>query len=193
MGNTHYRIPSENLLMNTFAGEYVRFVYGSAAPEGQNEVGLVFNGKEVAAAIPGFKSRTQGYLGLVDARQSVVVSLADASSNFDETLAQNVARLDPSEGFVAFGDSGFYRPANDDSIFNLAAENGSWHRDDLLPPGCRTAQTSGGDIYYSCLFRLRRDGFEFGFSLNGENLAFADEYADFVRAKLESWKVHSPN
>lgn len=192
LGGDRYRIPPENLLMNTFAGEYVRFAYGGTVPEGQNDVGLVFKGQEVAAAIPGFKSRTQGYVGLVDASPSVVVSLS-AGSNFREMLAQNVARLDPSQEFVRFGDSEFYRPNADDSMFQLAAENGTWSRDDMLPPNCRTAQTREGGTYHSCAFRLRREGFEFGFSLSGENIGFADKFADFVREKLESWKVSEVN
>lgn len=193
IGREHYRIPRENLLMNTFAGEYVRFVYGRTVPEGRNEVGLIFTGTEVADAIPGFRSRTQGYPGLVDASPSVVVSLADETSNFDEMLAQHVARLDPSQGFVPFGESGFYRPKTDDNLFQLALQNGSWERGDLLPPSCRTSQAADGGTYHSCSFRLRRDGLEYGFSLSGENVAYVDEYADFVRAKLDSWKVAQTN
>ncbi|HEY6816236.1 MAG TPA: hypothetical protein VI168_11900, partial [Croceibacterium sp.] len=105
-----YRIPAENLLRNTFAGEYVRFVYGGSVPDDENQIGLVFTGDEVAAAIPGFRSRTQGYLGLVDESPSVIVEPSLPTSNFDEMLAANVARLDQAQDFVPYGDSGLFWP-----------------------------------------------------------------------------------
>ncbi|HEY6816927.1 MAG TPA: hypothetical protein VI168_15430, partial [Croceibacterium sp.] len=120
---------------------------------------------------------------------SVIVEPSLPTSNFDEMLAANVARLDQAQDFVPYGDSGLFWPKASVSMFQLAAAQGTWDRGDLLPPGCRTASTQDGGRYHSCTFRLRRDGFEFSFSLNGENVSFADEYADFVRAKLDSWNA----
>jgi len=189
-GGESYRIPSENLLMNTFAGQFVRNVY--RLPETGGELGLVFTGEEVAQAIPGFHSRTQGYIGLVDASPSVVVRHAGPSSKFEEALEENVKRLEGARGLVPYRDSGYFWNPDSESLFDLLAEDGGWHRDDLIPPGCRIANTQDGGTYHSCLFSLRRDGFEYSFWLSGENVGLADKYADFVRTKLESWKV-SPN
>lgn len=189
LGGERYRIPSENLLSNTFAGEYVRFIYGNVAPEGANVVGLVFTGKEVAEAIPGFRSRTQGYLGLVDASPSAVVEPAGPHSNFDDAFAQNVARLDHSGAWTRYADTNYHWQPDSAGLFDLATEDGGWERGDLLPPGCTIAETQDGRNYHSCLFRLRRDGLEYSFRLSGENVVHADAFADFVRAKLDSWKL----
>jgi len=184
-----YDIPSENLLTSTFAGEYVSFVYGDAVASDDNQIGLVFEGKEVAAAIPGFKARAQGYIGLVDARPSAVVETVTATSNFDEMLVANVERAQTTDPLVRYKETDLFWNPKSVGMFDLTDQNGGWHREDMLPPGCRIAETQFGGEYHSCLFRLQRDGFEYSFHLNGENVAFADAYADFVRAKLDSWKI----
>jgi len=188
MGGQRYRIPSENLLTNTFATQFVDFIYGGTVPAAQG-IGLVFTGKEVADAIPGFRSRTQGYPGLIDASPSAVVEPAGPHSNFDEALAQNVARLNPFGAWTRYRDTAYYWQPDSEGLFNLAVEDGGWRRNDLIPPGCRIAETQDGGTYHSCLFSMRRDGFEYSFWLNGENVAHAAAFADFVRAKLDSWKV----
>ncbi len=187
IGGERYRIPPENLLMNTFAGQFVRDVY--RMPETDGELGLVFTGEEVAEAIPGFHSRTQGYIGLVDASPSAGVRRAGPFSNFGEALQANVERLEDGHELVPYPDSTYFWNPDSKGLFDLVSEDGGWHRDDLIPPGCTMAQAEDGKAYHSCLFRLRRDGFEYSFWLSGENVNFADKYADFVRTKLESWRV----
>lgn len=188
MGGERYRIPADNLLRNTFAGQYVEFVYGSVAPW-HDEIGLLFDTQEVGRTIPGFHTQTPGYMGIVNASPSAVIGPIDPNSNFGELLAENVARLETKKPLAPFGGSEFFWPSDSMSMFSLSAAGGKWHRDDLFPPACRTANTQGGGTYHSCTFRLRRDGFDLSFHLNGVNVAYADEYADFVLAKLESWRI----
>ena len=185
-----YDIPAENLLMNTFAGEYVTFVYGDAAASDDNQVGLVFTAAEVAAAVPGFTARTQGYIGLVEARPNVIVEPVSTKSNFHSTLVARVQRAKRSQNLTRYGQTDFYWNANSQGVFDLLDDEGGWKRTDMLPPACRISQTRDGGEYHSCLFRMRRDGFEYLFRLHGENIEQADEYVDFVRVKLDSWKMN---
>lgn len=184
-----YDIPPENLLKNTFAGEYVEFIYGDVVATDGNQVGLVFEGEEVAVAIPGFHTRTQGYLGLIDESPSAVVGPILATSNFDELLVANVERLDTSRTLTRYGDTDFFWDVESRGNFDLSDEGGTWLRDDMLPPGCTISQTQSGEEYHSCLFRMESDGLEYSIWLSGENISFADEFVAFVRAKLDSWKV----
>ena len=103
-----YDIPAENLLMNTFAGEYVTFTYGGALASDANQIGLVFAGAEVAAAIPGFKAKTQGYIGPVDASPSVVVERVPDKSNFQSALVTNVQRATTSDKLTRYGQTNFF-------------------------------------------------------------------------------------
>ena len=175
--------------MDTFAGKYVAFVYGDAVPDTGDDIGLVFTGKEVADAIPGFQRRTQGYIGLVDASPSVVVQPAKPNSNFDEILARSLMEMDSTAELTPFGESGLYRPVNDEKTFVLSDKDGGWQRADLLPPHCRISNTQDGGTYESCLFTLRREGLEYSFSIKGENIAFADKFVDFVQSRLSDWQV----
>ena len=119
-----YDIPAENLLMNTFAGEYVTFTYGGALASDANQIGLVFAGAEVAAAIPGFKAKTQGYIGPVDASPSVVVERVPDKSNFQSALVTNVQRATTSDKLTRYGQTNFFWDVGSRGMFDLLDEEG---------------------------------------------------------------------
>lgn len=185
-----YDIPAENLLMNTFAGEYVTFTYGGALASDANQIGLVFAGAEVAAAIPGFKAKTQGYIGPVDASPSVVVERVPDKSNFQSALVTNVQRATTSDKLTRYGQTNFFWDVGSRGMFDLLDEEGDWKRNDMLPPACMISETQDGGEYHTCLFSIRRNGFEYSFQLHGENLEYAELFVDFVRAKLDHWKMN---
>ena len=186
----NYRIPHEHDLQNTFAADFVRLAYETSDSSG--EIGIVFTGKEVAAAIPGFKAQVQGYPGSVDSSPSVVIGKLDRSTNinFDAALRRLIeqqvkeAALEPYEG------SQFSKPRNQDTMFDLQDLSGGWTRTDMTPPGCHRSPAQNPSIHYdSCLFRVRRAGYDLSFWLKGENVHHADAFADFALRKLANWRV----
>ena len=120
------------------------------------------------------------------ARSSNPLALAPPSRNCSPRTWSVLIQVWNAE---PFGDSKFHWPVDSKSLFHLSAADGEWHRDDMLPPGCTTANTQDDDHYYSCLFTIERGGFELSFWLNGVNVAYADDFADYVLTKLASWKV----
>ena len=185
-----YRIPRQPDLQNTFAADFVRLAYGASDSPG--EIGIVFTGKEVAAAIPGFKAEVQGYPGLVDSSPSVVVGKLDraTNTNFDAALQRLMeqqikeAELEPYQG------SEFSKPRDENIMFDLQDAGGGWSRTDMTPPGCHRSPAQDAALHYdSCLFRVRRKGYDLSFWLNGENVRHADAFTDFALRKLSGWRV----
>jgi hypothetical protein len=75
-------------------------------------------------------------------------------------------------------------------MFSLLQRDGQWSRKDLIPPGCTSAPNQDRSSRYdNCLFSIQRNGFDLSFWLSGENVAYADPFADFVLRKLASWRV----
>lgn len=182
-----YRIPAENNLQNASAANYVRFVYGRSDAPG--EIGVVFSGKEVAEAVPGFKAQVQGYVGPVDAAPSVVVTTLNGQA-FDKSLHDNLTRLRSTTDLPKYRDTNFGIKSDGGAMFSLLQRDGGWSRTDLIPPGCTRSPNQDGSRHYdSCLFSVRRGRHVFSFWLSGENVAYADQFVAFVIRKLGTWKV----
>jgi hypothetical protein len=186
-----YQIPAKNLLRNTFAAEFVRLQYGRSEDAG--ELGLVFSGAELAAAIPGYNATAIGYVGPFDNSTGVIVTTAGNVSNFDEFLSERVAELALDQPLERYRDTEFGIRPESSVLWQLLEPDGRWRRGDMLPPSCRQSKNEDGTTRDSCHFRVKRDGFEFTFSLRGDDVDQADELVDFVLANLKKWEVPPEN
>ena len=188
---TTYDVPRANQF-----GGAGNFDFPGLDKEPTDSVWLTFSADEMSGSVPGYSRTVRGYRGQVDADLTVNVLGGKEAREFPQDFAEAsraVQKLSRSRAPTApDAKTGMTRIVEMEmargSSWYLLPPAGQTAATDRLPPACKSSKDSEERDLYDCQFTVQRNGRSFVFSLNEENMRFADDVVDFVARRLTEWQ-----